>query len=255
MAGASHLDEDKGRQLIDHTRFDGYGCSLMYLSASRPDIVFACLYVCKDTRLSTNEMQSHCYKADLSIPKKDHSTLGDVMTHGEEEKYFGSAQFLGHRLVSVIQKAEKVTAILLQRLNTSPIRLLCSNFCVKLALQSNIDYRHHLSKSRLLNEEERFVNTTPFVGVKQIVTETLEGTTGGHNERPLEVDSLTTPTNHHKSETVVNLHVPRDCSVSTPDLMECLEERDVVTILGYSYEWLMTGLNRTDAPLVEVEFP
>ncbi|GKG51949.1 hypothetical protein Tco_0544587, partial [Tanacetum coccineum] len=41
MAERPNLDEDKGGKLIDSTRFRGMVGSLMYLSASRPDIVFA----------------------------------------------------------------------------------------------------------------------------------------------------------------------------------------------------------------------
>ncbi|GJS21314.1 retrovirus-related pol polyprotein from transposon TNT 1-94 [Tanacetum coccineum] len=41
MAERPNLDEDKGGKLIDPTRFRGMVGSLMYLSASRPDIVFA----------------------------------------------------------------------------------------------------------------------------------------------------------------------------------------------------------------------
>nr|GEY06029.1 hypothetical protein [Tanacetum cinerariifolium] len=52
------LDEDRGGKLIDPTRFRGMVSSLMYLSASRTDIVFAVYddYAgCQDTRRSTSE--------------------------------------------------------------------------------------------------------------------------------------------------------------------------------------------------------
>nr|GEY52067.1 uncharacterized mitochondrial protein AtMg00810-like [Tanacetum cinerariifolium] len=41
MVERPKLDEDKGGKLIDHIRYRGMVGSLMYLSASRPDIVFA----------------------------------------------------------------------------------------------------------------------------------------------------------------------------------------------------------------------
>nr|GEZ79251.1 hypothetical protein [Tanacetum cinerariifolium] len=89
MAEHPKLDEDKGGKLIDPTRYHGMVGSLMYLSTSRPDIVFADIgfmltafadadYAgCQDTRRSTS----------------------------------GSAQFLGGRLVSWSSKKQKSTAI------------------------------------------------------------------------------------------------------------------------------------------------
>nr|GEY61074.1 hypothetical protein [Tanacetum cinerariifolium] len=68
-------DENKGGKLIDPTRFHRMVGSLMYLSASRPDIVFA--VCCQDTRRSTS----------------------------------GSAEFLEDRLVSWSSKKQKSTAI------------------------------------------------------------------------------------------------------------------------------------------------
>ncbi|GJY50384.1 hypothetical protein Tco_0441231 [Tanacetum coccineum] len=43
MAERPNLDEDRGGKLIDPTHFRGMVGSLMYLSASRPDIVLAVL--------------------------------------------------------------------------------------------------------------------------------------------------------------------------------------------------------------------
>ncbi|GKE80658.1 retrovirus-related pol polyprotein from transposon TNT 1-94, partial [Tanacetum coccineum] len=70
-----NLYKDRGGKLIDPTHFRGMVGSLMYLSASRPDIVFA--VCCQDTRRSTS----------------------------------GSAQFLRDRLVSWSSKKQKSTAI------------------------------------------------------------------------------------------------------------------------------------------------
>ncbi|GJU16652.1 retrovirus-related pol polyprotein from transposon TNT 1-94 [Tanacetum coccineum] len=71
MAEHPKLDEDRGGKLIDPTRYCGMVGSLMYLSASRPDIC------CQDTRRSTS----------------------------------GSAQFLRDLLVSWSSKKQKSTAI------------------------------------------------------------------------------------------------------------------------------------------------
>ncbi|GKA63373.1 retrovirus-related pol polyprotein from transposon TNT 1-94 [Tanacetum coccineum] len=56
MAERPNLDEDKGGKLIDPTRFRGMVGSLMYLSASRPDIVFA---VCMCARYQAKPTEMH----------------------------------------------------------------------------------------------------------------------------------------------------------------------------------------------------
>ncbi|GJV98791.1 retrovirus-related pol polyprotein from transposon TNT 1-94 [Tanacetum coccineum] len=58
MAERPNLDEDKGGKLIDPTRFRGMVGSLMYLSASRPDIVFA---VCMTPCFELKSLQMHDY--------------------------------------------------------------------------------------------------------------------------------------------------------------------------------------------------
>ncbi|GJS55415.1 integrase, catalytic region, zinc finger, CCHC-type containing protein [Tanacetum coccineum] len=92
---------DKGGKLIDPTRFRVLWLgSLMYLSASRPDIVFA-VYAdyagCHDTRRSTS----------------------------------GSAQFLGHRLVSWSSKKQKSTAI-----STTEAEYIALSGCLVLQISS-----------------------------------------------------------------------------------------------------------------------
>ncbi|GJW72453.1 hypothetical protein Tco_0129370 [Tanacetum coccineum] len=57
MAERPNLDEDKGGKLIDPTRFRGMVGSLMYLSASRPDIVFA-VCMCARYQAKPTEMDS-----------------------------------------------------------------------------------------------------------------------------------------------------------------------------------------------------
>ncbi|GKG41987.1 hypothetical protein Tco_0473738, partial [Tanacetum coccineum] len=52
------LDEDRKGKLVDPTRFRGMVGSLMYLSASRPDIVFA---VCMCARYQTKPTEKHLH--------------------------------------------------------------------------------------------------------------------------------------------------------------------------------------------------
>ncbi|GJS31806.1 integrase, catalytic region, zinc finger, CCHC-type containing protein [Tanacetum coccineum] len=198
MAERPNLDEDKGGKLIDPTRFRGMVGSLMYLSASRPDIVFA-VYVtrqdgCHDTRRSTS----------------------------------GSAQFLGHRLVSWSSKKQKSTAISTTEAeyialsgccaqilwmrsqlrdygfafnkipmycdNQSAIALCCNS--VQHSRSKHIDIRHHFIKEQVERKvvelyfvetkyqladiftkalpRERFATLLPLLGVKQMSPETLK---------------------------------------------------------------------------------
>nr|GFB74705.1 uncharacterized mitochondrial protein AtMg00810-like [Tanacetum cinerariifolium] len=58
MAERPKLDEDKGGKLTDPTRYRGMVGSLMYLSASRPDIVFA---VCMCARYQASRTDKHLF--------------------------------------------------------------------------------------------------------------------------------------------------------------------------------------------------
>nr|GFA65321.1 Gag-Pol polyprotein [Tanacetum cinerariifolium] len=89
MAKHPKLDEDKGGKLIHPTRYHGMVGSLMYLSASRPDIVFA------DTGFTLT-----------AFADADYAGCQDT-----RRSTSGYAQFLGGRLVSWSSKKQKSTAI------------------------------------------------------------------------------------------------------------------------------------------------
>ncbi|GJW55869.1 retrovirus-related pol polyprotein from transposon TNT 1-94, partial [Tanacetum coccineum] len=192
MAERPTLDEDRGGKLIDLTHFRRIVGSLMYLSTSRPDIVFA--VCCQDTRRSTS----------------------------------GSAQFLGDRLVSWSSKKQKSTAIsttkaeyialseccaqvlrmrsqlsdygfVLNKIslycdNQSAIALCCNS--VQHSRSKHIHIRHHFIKEQVERKvvelyfvetkyqladiftkalpRERFATLLPLLGVKQMSPETLK---------------------------------------------------------------------------------
>ncbi|GKA94665.1 hypothetical protein Tco_0816703 [Tanacetum coccineum] len=127
MAERLNLDEDRGGKLIDPTHFRGMVGSLMYLSASRPDIVFD---VCMCARYQAKPTNKHLYaikrifrylKGTIHIglwyPKDSNFALkafADADYAGCQDtrrSTFGSAQFLGDRLVSWSSKKQKSTAI------------------------------------------------------------------------------------------------------------------------------------------------
>nr|GFC07068.1 uncharacterized mitochondrial protein AtMg00810-like [Tanacetum cinerariifolium] len=114
MAERPKLDEDKGGKLTDPTRYRGMVGSLMYLSASRPDIVFA---VCMCARYQASPIDKH-----LSAIKRIFWYLRGTINMGLwyskdsgcqdiRRSTSGSAQFLGSRLVSWSSKKQKSTAI------------------------------------------------------------------------------------------------------------------------------------------------
>ncbi|GJV47729.1 retrovirus-related pol polyprotein from transposon TNT 1-94 [Tanacetum coccineum] len=127
MAERPNLDEDKGGKLIDPTRFCGMVGSLMYLSASRPDIVFV---VCMCARYQAKPTEMHLtaikrifrylkgtihmglwYPKDSGFELKAFADADYAGCHDTRRSTSGSAQFLGHRLVSWSSKKQKSTAI------------------------------------------------------------------------------------------------------------------------------------------------
>ncbi|GJV42246.1 retrovirus-related pol polyprotein from transposon TNT 1-94 [Tanacetum coccineum] len=216
MAERPDLDEDKGGKLIDPTRFRGMVGSLMYLSASRPDIVFA---VCMCARYQAKPTEMHLtaikrifrylkgtihmglwYPKDSGFDLKAFADADYAGCHDTRRSTSGSAQFLGHRLVSWSSKKQKSTAISTTEAeyialsgccaqilwmrsqlrdygfvfnkipmycdNQSAIALCCNS--VQHSRPKHIDNRHTLI------QEQRFATLLPLLGVKQMSPETLK---------------------------------------------------------------------------------
>ncbi|GJT83204.1 copia protein [Tanacetum coccineum] len=127
MAEHPNLDEDRGGKLIDPTHFHGMVGSLMYLSASRPDIVFdVCMcawYQAKPTDKHIHAIKRifrylkgtiHMglwYPKDSGFALKAFADAHYVGCQDTRRSTSGSAQFLEDRLVSWSSKKEKNTAI------------------------------------------------------------------------------------------------------------------------------------------------
>nr|GEX19625.1 uncharacterized mitochondrial protein AtMg00810-like [Tanacetum cinerariifolium] len=127
MADRSKLDEDRGRKLFDPTRFRGMVGSLMYLSASRPDIVFA---FCMCARYQAKPTDKHLqaikrifrylngtihmglwYPKDFGFALKAFADADYAGCQDTRRNTSGSAQFLKDRLVSWSSKKQKSTTI------------------------------------------------------------------------------------------------------------------------------------------------
>ncbi|GKC06133.1 retrovirus-related pol polyprotein from transposon TNT 1-94 [Tanacetum coccineum] len=127
MVDRSKLDEDILEISVDQTRFRGMVSSLMYLTASRPDIVFV---VCMSVRNQAKPTKKHLeatkrvfqylrgtiimglwYPKDTAMALTacavvDHAGFQDTCRSTS-----GSAQFLGNKLVSWSSKKHKSNAI------------------------------------------------------------------------------------------------------------------------------------------------
>ncbi|GJX95060.1 retrovirus-related pol polyprotein from transposon TNT 1-94 [Tanacetum coccineum] len=91
MVEKSKLDEDPQGKAIDPTRYRGMIGTLMYLTSSRPDLVFPVCDSCIALKAFADDDHAGCQDTKKSM--------------------FGSMQLLGDRLVSLSSKKQKSTAI------------------------------------------------------------------------------------------------------------------------------------------------
>ncbi|GJU95178.1 hypothetical protein Tco_1319934 [Tanacetum coccineum] len=96
MVEESKLDKDPEGKAVDPTRYRRMIVTLMYLTSSRPDLVFA---VCMYARYQEKPTEKHLHDAD-------HAGCQDT-----KRSTSGSMQLLGDRLVSWSSKKQKSTAI------------------------------------------------------------------------------------------------------------------------------------------------
>ncbi|GJZ78906.1 hypothetical protein Tco_0643743, partial [Tanacetum coccineum] len=127
MVEKMKLDEDKHGKLVGPIRFCGMVGSLMYLSASRPDIIFV---VCMCARYQAKPTEKHLhaikqifrylkgtihmglwYPKDSSFALRAFADADYAGCQDTRRSTSGSAQFLGDRLVSWSSKKQKSTAI------------------------------------------------------------------------------------------------------------------------------------------------
>ncbi|GKB86567.1 retrovirus-related pol polyprotein from transposon TNT 1-94 [Tanacetum coccineum] len=127
MVDRLKLDEDLMGIPVDQTRFRGMVGSLMYLTASRPDLVFA---VCMCARYQAKPTKKHLeaikrifrylkgtinmglwYPKDNAMSLTAYADADHAGCQDSRRSTSGSAQFLGDRLVSWSSKKQKSTAI------------------------------------------------------------------------------------------------------------------------------------------------
>ncbi|GJY98529.1 retrovirus-related pol polyprotein from transposon TNT 1-94 [Tanacetum coccineum] len=184
MAERPNLDEDKGGKLIDPTRFRGMVGSLMYLSASRPDIVFA---VCMCARYQAKPTEMHLtaikrifrylkgtinmglwYPKDSGFELKAFADADYAGCHDTRRSTSGSAQFLGHRLVSWSSKKQKSTAI-----STTEAEYIALSGCCAQILWMR-DEAHNAAVAFMANLSSTVQTNNPVTEKKCLEIETLK---------------------------------------------------------------------------------
>ncbi|GJX05702.1 retrovirus-related pol polyprotein from transposon TNT 1-94 [Tanacetum coccineum] len=127
MVDRLKLDEDLMGIPVDQTRFRGMVGSLMYLTASRPDLVFA---VCMCARYQAKPTKKHLeaikrifrylkgtinmglwYPKDNAMSLTAYADADHAGCQDSRRSTSGSAQFLGDRLVSWSSKKQRSTTI------------------------------------------------------------------------------------------------------------------------------------------------
>ncbi|GKF78776.1 hypothetical protein Tco_0234344, partial [Tanacetum coccineum] len=127
MVDRLKLDEDPLGIPVDQTRFRSMVGSLMYLTASRPDMVFA---VCMCARYQASPTKKHLealkqvfwylrgtinwglwYSKATAMALTAYADADHAGCQETQRSALGSAQFLGDKLVSWSSKKQKSTAI------------------------------------------------------------------------------------------------------------------------------------------------
>ncbi|GJT52089.1 retrovirus-related pol polyprotein from transposon TNT 1-94 [Tanacetum coccineum] len=160
MVDRLKLDEDLMGIPVDQTRFRGMVGSLMYLTASRPDLVFV---VCMCARYQAKPTKKHLeaikrifrylkgtinmglwYPKDNAMSLTAYADADHAGCQDSRRSTSGSAQFLGDRLVSWSSKKQRSTAIS----TTEAEYIAMSGCCALKSLEENsLKYTHDLSTS------------------------------------------------------------------------------------------------------------
>ncbi|GJX84521.1 retrovirus-related pol polyprotein from transposon TNT 1-94 [Tanacetum coccineum] len=159
----SKLDEDPQRKAVDPTRYRGMIGTLMYLTYSRPNLVFA---VCMCARYQAKPTKKHLYAVkrifrylrgtiniglwyskDSCITLTAFANAGCVGCKDTRKSTFRSMQLLGDRLIPLYCD------------NKSAIALCCNN--IQHSRSKHIDIKHHFIKEKVKNRvvELYFVRT------------------------------------------------------------------------------------------------
>nr|GEY85924.1 retrovirus-related Pol polyprotein from transposon TNT 1-94 [Tanacetum cinerariifolium] len=144
MVEKSKLDEDRGGKAVDPSHYRGMIGTLLYLTASRPNLQFA---ICMCSRYQARPTEKHVhtikrifrylrgtvnrglwYPKDSSVALTAFADADHAGCQDTRRSTSGSVQFLGERLISWSLKRKKSVAIFSTEAEyVSSIWLLCSN--------------------------------------------------------------------------------------------------------------------------------
>nr|GEY88830.1 retrovirus-related Pol polyprotein from transposon TNT 1-94 [Tanacetum cinerariifolium] len=160
MVEKSKLDEDKEWKAVDPSHYHGVIGTILYLTASRPDLQFA-IYMC--ARYQARPTEKHdSFVALTSFADANHAVCQDT-----RHTTSGSVQFLGERLISWSLKRQKSAAIS----STKSEYITISGCCAQILwMRSQLtDYGPGFNKI-LIDRIEFLVNT---LGMRSFTPETL----------------------------------------------------------------------------------
>nr|GFB86318.1 hypothetical protein [Tanacetum cinerariifolium] len=104
MVEKSKMDEDREGKAVDPSHYRGMIGTLLYLTASKPDLQFA---ICMCARYQARPIEKHdSFVALTAFADADHAGCQDT-----RRSTSGSVQFLGERLISWSSKRQKSAAI------------------------------------------------------------------------------------------------------------------------------------------------
>ncbi|GKB16007.1 retrovirus-related pol polyprotein from transposon TNT 1-94 [Tanacetum coccineum] len=212
MVDRLKLDEDPLVIPVDHTRFRSTVGSLMYLTASRPDLVFA---VCMCARYQASPTKKHLealkqvfrylrgtinwglwYPKDTAIALTAYVNADHAGCQDTRRSTSGSAQFLGDKLVSWSSKKQKITAIS----TTEAEYIAMSGCCAQILwMRSQLTNYEQVEKGMVelyfvmmdyqladiftkALPRERFEFLLPRLGMKSMTPETLKRLQEGEEE-------------------------------------------------------------------------
>ncbi|GJV75384.1 retrovirus-related pol polyprotein from transposon TNT 1-94 [Tanacetum coccineum] len=220
MVDRLKLDEDLLGIPVNQTRFRGMVGSLMYLTASRPNLVFV---VCMCARYQAKPTKKHLeaikrffrylkgtinmglwYPKDNAMSLTAYADADHTGCQDSRRSTSGSAQFLGDRLVSWSSKKQRSTAISTTEAEYIAIAIALSCNNVQHSRSKHIDIRHHFIREQVENgvvklyfmetnyqladiltkalPRERFEFLLPRLGMKSLTPETLRRLQEGEDE-------------------------------------------------------------------------
>ncbi|GJW80466.1 retrovirus-related pol polyprotein from transposon TNT 1-94 [Tanacetum coccineum] len=157
MVEKSKLDEDLQGKPVDATLYCGMIGSLIYLTSSGPDLIYAvCLcarYQAKPTKKHLNEVKrifrylkgtinmGLWYSKDTGMSLTAYADANHAGCQDTRRSTSGSAQFLGDKLVSWSSRKQKSTAI-----SSTEAEYIALSGCSK-----HIDVRYHFIKEQVEN--------------------------------------------------------------------------------------------------------